>query len=702
MCGIIGVFNNPSAVEQVTIALPLLRNRGRDCAGIATQDTLQQNKQGVFSAPHSDNAVGHTLHSIVGYVPQPLRGKGTLVANCEIYNWQELSKRYSLPSANDADFLLHFLDAFGTERLEELDGVYAFAYWNKEQVLLARDILGVKPLWFSEENGFSFASEKKVLKKLGCNIVQELNPRQILIYTLNSKTLTITLRPFFEYLPEHTASYDEMKKNVSLLLDKAIEKRIPRQKFGLLFSGGIDSTILAFLLKKKGYAFTCYTAVLDTEEVPPSDLIAAQEAAKILGLNLKVKKIKKEEILPYLQEAVPLIEDSNVVKVGVALTFSIACTLAKEDGCKVVFSGLGSEEIFAGYERHKLSINVNQECLSGLRKLYERDLYRDDVITMDNGLELRLPFLDRSLVEYSLKIPQRFKLVEEHSKFIIRDTALDVGIPREFAFRKKVAAQYGSRFDNALGRLARDNAVSKSAFLKTFYPEPNAKLGVLFSSGKDSTYAAYLMQLQNYELSCLITIKSKNMASYMFHTPALNIAPLQAKAMGIPIIMRETLGEKEEELLDLQQALVEAKEKYKIDGIVSGALFSTYQRDRIEQICDKLGLKVFAPLWHKPQEQEMQELLHNHFKIIFTSVAAEGLDKTWLNKVITPTEIDKLKQLHTKLGSNVAGEGGEFESLVLDSPLFQKEVIIKEAKIVEENKNTAHLVITKAVLGAKS
>ena len=109
MCGIIGVFNNSSAVEQVTATLPLLRKRGKDCAGIATSDTLQQNKQGIFTVPHSNHAVGHTLHSVVGYVPQPLRGKGTLVANCEIYNWQELSRKYFLSAANDADFLLHFL-----------------------------------------------------------------------------------------------------------------------------------------------------------------------------------------------------------------------------------------------------------------------------------------------------------------------------------------------------------------------------------------------------------------------------------------------------------------------------------------------------------------------------------------------------------------------------------------------------------------
>lgn len=703
MCGIIGIFHDTEAVNKVKKGIALLQKRGKDAVGIATANFLHTGKTVHDLTINNDiHASGHTLHSIVGFIPQPIKNTGILTANCEIYNWKELAEQYNFSHAkNDAELLSLFLDQFGIEKLQEFDGVYAFAYWKDNSVILVRDIVGVKPLWYAHENGtFAFASEKKVLKEIGYITVQELHPRQIIIYNIISKTITIKQREFFDYLPEHTDNYDHIKEKTRQLLHAAVEKRVPDKKFGLLFSGGVDSVFLAQLLKQKGHNFTCYTAVLDTDNAVPSDLIAAQEAAKQLGLHLKIKKVKLAEIPAYLKKIVPLIEDSHVVKVGVALTLYAACEIAQEDSCKVIFSGLGSEEIFAGYERHKHSPNVNQECLSGLRKVFERDLYRDDVITMDNNMEIRLPFLDKELVKYALKIPTKYKLSGETVKYILRDIALTEGLPQEMAFRKKTAAQYGSRFDYALGKLTREGGFTiKSAYLKQFYPFPNLKLGILFSSGKDSTYAAYIMQRQNYELSCLIHLKSRNKNSYMFQTAGTELAELQAEAMDLPIIIQDTAGEKEAELQDLEEALKKAKQHYQIDGIVSGALFSTYQRDRIEAICEKLGLKVFTPLWHKEQEQQMLELQNNGFTFILTAIAAEGLDKSWLNKIITGGDIQKLLSLKTKI--SVAGEGGEFESLVLDCPLFKKKIVINSTEIIEENKNAAYLVVTQAGLEEK-
>ena len=100
-----------------------------------------------------------------------------------------------------------------------------------------------------------------------------------------------------------------------------------------------------------------------------------------------------------------MINDCNVVKTEVGITLHAACVRAKEVGAKVVFSGLGSEEIFA-HDRHKKSGNITRECLSGLRKMYERDLVRDDIVSMQAGVELRLPFLDHELVQYGLSIAE--------------------------------------------------------------------------------------------------------------------------------------------------------------------------------------------------------------------------------------------------------------------------------------------------------
>jgi asparagine synthase (glutamine-hydrolysing) len=223
----------------------------------------------------------------------------------------------------------------------------------------------------------------------------------------------------------------------------------------------------------------------------------------------------------------------------------------------------------------------------------------------------------------------------------------------------------------------------------------------MLSSGKDSCYAAYLMKKHNYNLKCALTIKSQEKYSFMFHTPNIDIASLQSQAMEIPILIRETKGKKEDELKDLKKLLLEAKEKYNIDGIITGALFSSYQRERFEKVADNLGLKVFSPLWHKDQEEEMRELIDENFKIIFSSVAAEGLNEKWVGKIITHKDIDKLVELNNKIGLNIAGEGGEFESLVLDCPLFKKEIKIVKSKIVKESETNTFFVIEKAKLKSK-
>lgn len=227
------------------------------------------------------------------------------------------------------------------------------------------------------------------------------------------------------------------------------------------------------------------------------------------------------------------------------------------------------------------------------------------------------------------------------------------------------------------------------------------RLGALFSSGKDSSYALYLMQKQGYEIKCLITIKSKNPDSFMFHTPNIEMTKLQAEAMELPLLEQTTEGKKEDEIRDLEKALEKAKEKYKIGGVVTGALFSDYQRTRIEKVCDKINLKVFSPLWHKDQEKEVRDLVKEGFKVVLSSVAAEGLDRNWLGKELGNGMIDRLVKLNKKSGLNVAGEGGEYESLVLDAPMFKKKIEITDADIIEEDKNIARLIIKKAELAKK-
>ncbi|MFH0752456.1 MAG: diphthine--ammonia ligase [archaeon] len=213
------------------------------------------------------------------------------------------------------------------------------------------------------------------------------------------------------------------------------------------------------------------------------------------------------------------------------------------------------------------------------------------------------------------------------------------------------------------------------------------KLGILFSGGKDSTFAAYLAKEYGNDIACLITISSKNPFSHMFHTPSITSTKKQAEAMGILWIDVETEGEKETELEDLKKAILKAKEEYDIDGVVTGAVESVYQATRIQKICNELDLEVFNPLWQKDQTELLKNLLENKFEIIITGVAAYGLDKSWLGRKIDKKFIEDIKKLHDKYQLNQAGEGGEFETLVLNCPLFSKKLEITEQKILTDGDN---------------
>jgi ABC transporter with metal-binding/Fe-S-binding domain ATP-binding protein len=210
------------------------------------------------------------------------------------------------------------------------------------------------------------------------------------------------------------------------------------------------------------------------------------------------------------------------------------------------------------------------------------------------------------------------------------------------------------------------------------------KLGVLFSGGKDSTLAAWIAKKEGYKLCCLISILSENPDSYMFHTPDIKQTKKQALAMNLPIIEQPTKGKKEDELKDLRESLIQARNLYKIEGIVTGAVESVYQSTRIRKLCYELKLECFNPLWLRNQIRLLEDLLENEFKAIIVGVAAFPLGKEWLGREINRKTIEELKTLQNKYKINPSGEGGEFETLVLDCPLFKKPLRIKDKQISGE------------------
>lgn len=251
--------------------------------------------------------------------------------------------------------------------------------------------------------------------------------------------------------------HKEILKELQELVVDAVKQNIPDEKFGVLFSGGVDSTVIAQVCRKEKKNFICYTAGLEEKGMKQAeDVTYAKKAAKRLGLKLKIKTVGLNETEGYIKKVLRIIKEPNVVKVGVALPFYVCYEVAKKDKIKVMFSGLGSEELFAGYERHTKAKNINKECFNGLLAMYEMDITRDVKVAKALKIDLRVPYLDERIVEYGLRIPAELKLSSEQNKIILREVAEQLGL-KQFAWRKKRAAQYGSKFDRAISKLAKRN-----------------------------------------------------------------------------------------------------------------------------------------------------------------------------------------------------------------------------------------------------
>lgn len=645
MCGIAG-GKNQEMIEKIT---GHLEHRGKS--------TNITEKKGFY--------LGHVLHPIVGNLEQPISKEGRLTANCEIYNWKELNDKNNWNTENDAETLARLMDSKGKKALEELDGIYAFAYQNKNEIILCRDILGVNPIWYSEDP-FVFASEKQALEKEGLT-ARELHPRQILKYDIQKEQISKQKRNFFSLNTSDNQDLEDQARKIKNLFLDAVEKRIPDCEIGLLFSGGLDSTMIAAALKELEIDFTAYTAGIQHGNVnKPRDLEWAENVADQMDLNLESYEATLEEVESDIPKIVEWISSTSVVKTGVSLPFHYS--LKNIDQEKAVFTGLGSEQLYAGY--HRQQGYLNKECLSGLRGMFERDLYRDNVIGFRHSTEIRIPFLDHDLICHALSIQEDYKVKEGYRKFILRKAAEMLGVPEKVVWREKTAAQYGSNFDKAISRLAKDKDFEhKQKYLNSLRDKPNNRLSALTSGGKDSNSAIYRMLRRNNEFSCLITLRSENKHSYMFDSEKnLTDIEWQSKKLEVPLITQKTKGQKENELEDLENIMSKAREEYEVEGIVTGAIASTYQRDRVEKIAEKVGLKVFAPLWREDQSNYMRWLVSEGFEIEITSVSARGLDEDWEGKILDEENLEELLDRSEKYEFNPAGEGGEYETRIVGFP----------------------------------
>jgi len=219
------------------------------------------------------------------------------------------------------------------------------------------------------------------------------------------------------------------------------------------------------------------------------------------------------------------------------------------------------------------------------------------------------------------------------------------------------------------------------------------KVGVLYSGGKDSNLALYYVS-KSYDVKCLITIIPKSSESVLFHYPNSELVRLQSEALGIPLVYNYSGDDEENQMNTLRDLLIKAKKEYGIEGVVTGAIKSSYQFDRFKKVFEEEGLQIIAPLWQRDEEEIIKEIIKLGFEVIVTRIAIYPFEEKFLGRRIDEEFLEYLK----KARANLVGEGGEYETFVLYMPLFKKRIKILEAEKRIIGKYEGEYIIKKAVL----
>jgi len=190
-------------------------------------------------------------------------------------------------------------------------------------------------------------------------------------------------------------------------------------------------------------------------------------------------------------------------------------------------------------------------------------------------------------------------------------------------------------------------------------------LASLYSGGKDSTFSMYLAEQSGHEVPLLVSIRPVEDSSWIFHTPNLDVVPLMAKSMGKELVTAPTDGTEEGDMEGLRSAL----EGLDVDGVVTGAVWSDYQWDRMNLVCGELGLKVVSPMWRKDQGMVLRTMIDSGIEAVVVGCYAEGFGPEWLGRPLDLDAVRDLEELNRRYGISVMGEGGEYESMTLDSPM---------------------------------
>ncbi len=433
MCGICGMWGlrNDTFLKAMMNGLC---HRGPDAAGIYNS---------------SAGALGHRRLSIMDpeHGNQPIYSEDNtkaIIANGEIYNfpilYEELSKRHLFSTRNDSEAILHLYEEHGVDVVNYLDGMFAFCIADGESIFLARDHIGIKPIYYmiDEEGTFYFSSELKSMSILKGDI-REFPPG-------TWYHSDIGLKSFYQVpdLSPQDAPYEYHVETLRKTVEDSVVKRLMSDvPLGAFLSGGLDSSIIAAIARKHINSLHTFSVGIDGSR----DLEFARIAAKHIDSIHHEYRITEEEVLERLPGIIFHLEsfDQDLVRSAIPCYFT---SRLASDFVKVVLTGEGSDELFGGYAYYRDISDeaiLHRELRRSVSSLHNINLQRVDRMTMAHSIEGRVPFLDVKMIELGQIIPTKWKLFGNPpvEKWILRKAFEDL-LPRAITWREKEQFDEGS------------------------------------------------------------------------------------------------------------------------------------------------------------------------------------------------------------------------------------------------------------------
>lgn len=463
-------------VPKVAVMIKELIHRGDEYHGIATPNSVLLSK--AIDEIRIDNldsnvSLGHNLScTLLRDHPQPIQCKdfslifeGRLFPFSGVSEYDEVKEKLKFNPNKNARHVI-----------EELRGSYVFAIACPNRIISGRDTLGTNPLYYgTNETTCAIASERKALWTLGIKNAKSFPPGNLAVIS----TCGFSFTPIKKLTqpPIRSIKMENAAKHLQELLWKSTKERVADlKKVAVAFSGGLDSSVIAVLTKICGVNVHLISVGLEGQ----NEVEHAKAAAEALQLPLHAQTYNSEDVERVLPKVLWLIEEPNVMKASIAVPFFWAAATASKLGYNVLLAGQGSDELFGGYQRYlrkyaQHGSSVVQETMYNDTALsYERNFQRDNQICSFHKVELRLPFADFKVANFSLSLPVKLNIESTQDnlrKRVLRLVAQKLGMPLFIVNRVKKAIQYGTGVDRVIRKLARKKDLTPQKYIKKVFNE---------------------------------------------------------------------------------------------------------------------------------------------------------------------------------------------------------------------------------------